>query len=370
MGSAHCTPSALPSNTSLTHSLCSPGPAQLYGVHPDQLPTTLRAELLNALAVHPTPAQVGRRRALLSAGWSALLLTGQLSLPRYKHHAVARAHSAVGTSRTLALPRVYPSPSLPPSQAAIRSGCVHLTLTALIDAEERQRLLAPGAAATVLTRLLLLVERLPARRAALQLGQGSGGSAALLATPARGSDGPAALLSLQLGNSGASPLPPVLEVQPPLATTVSACRGFFRMRCPRGLLWGADGLMALCRRAGTGHVPLSLTLAGQQWGKQPPPGAAADEGEEDLAASDDEELSHGEEAADAAAEAADAGVEAADAAAECDPEELVDVDAWVPFQPPPAEEQQSDMPIWQAGWGLYEFELARGELLRQVVPPG
>lgn len=31
---------------------------QLYGVHPDQLPPVLRAELLSALGMPPTPAQV------------------------------------------------------------------------------------------------------------------------------------------------------------------------------------------------------------------------------------------------------------------------------------------------------------------------
>lgn len=35
-----------------------PNPVQLYGVHPDQLPPVLRAELLSALGMPPTPAQV------------------------------------------------------------------------------------------------------------------------------------------------------------------------------------------------------------------------------------------------------------------------------------------------------------------------
>lgn len=220
---------------------------------------------------------------------------------------------------------------------------MHLTLTALIDAEERRRLLAPGAAATVLARLLPLVQQLPARRAALQLGQGSSGSAALLAAPHGG--GPAALLSLQPGQGSTNGVPPALDMQPPLATTVSACRGFFSLRCPRGLLWGADGLTALCRRAGTGHVPLSLALAGKQAAPQSPRGTSPDPEEDGWDSSDGE---------------------TSDDEAEYNPQELVQVDAWVPFQPPLAEERGAagpggDTPLWQAGWGLYEFELARGE---------
>ncbi|PRW57874.1 squamosa promoter binding [Chlorella sorokiniana] len=270
---------------------------KLYGVHPDQLPANLRAELLGALTLPLTPAQ-----------------------------------------------------------AAIRAGCVHLTLTALIDDEERRRLLAPGAAATVLARLLPLVQRLPAQRAALQLGQDGAGSAALLAAPRSG--GPAALLSLQLGGEGsgsASLLPPALQLQPPLATTVSACRGFFRLCCPHGLLWGAGGLMALCRRAGTGHVPLSLALAGKLAPQPPQQGATEEEQGEETVPASDEELTSDEEAETAAE-------------AECDPHELLEVDAWVPFQPPLVEERGSDTPLWQAGWGLYEFELARGTLVGPAVP--
>lgn len=223
---------------------------------------------------------------------------------------------------------------------------MHLTLTTLIDAEERRRLLAPGAAATVLARLLPLVQRLPAQHAALQLGQGGGSSAAMLAAP-RSGGGPAALLSLQLGEGNASCVPPALAVQSPLATTVSACRGFFRLRCPRGLLWGAGGLMAVCRRAGTGHVPLSLALDGTAAEQLPPPGAGAEEceeAEEAWPASEDDDSD--------------------DEAAERDPNELVDLEAWVPFAGERGGAASSDTPLWQAGWGLYEFEVARGESQR------
>ena len=232
----------------------------------------------------------------------------------------------------------------------IRAGCVHLTLTALVDAEERQRLLAPGGAATVLARLLPLVQRLPGRRAALQLGSSGPGKAALLAAPA---GGPAALLSLVLGEGDAGLAPPEPSLQPPLATTVSACGGFFRLRCPRGLLWGAGGLAALCRRAGSGHVPLALVLAGTAAGEGGGGGGGSSDEEEGGLPSGSEE----DEQPELSEEEGEEG-------APQDPHELVELDAWVPFgAPPPAPDgaARRDAPVWQAGWGLYEFELSRGE---------
>lgn len=255
-------------------------PPQLYGASPEDLPSRLRADLLASLALPNTAAQ-----------------------------------------------------------AALRAGCVHLTLTALVSAEERQRLAAPGTAASALAALLPLVQRLPGRRAALQL---DGGGTALLAQPSHGR--PALLFSLPVCEAK---LPPAVAALSPAAATVSSACGLFRLRCTAALVSGTGGLVLHCRSNGV-HAPVSLQRVGA--------GAAVLE----------------EPACDSGCHTSDAGSDSGSEASwsqyeeeeeECLREgDEVEVEAWVPAAA--AASQASAAPrggaCWQPGWGLYEFEVARG----------
>jgi hypothetical protein len=306
-----------------------PGPRpppspQLYGARPEQLPPQLRSELLTALCLPGTAVQ-----------------------------------------------------------ATLRAGCVHLTLTALLSAEERAALEQPGAAASALARLLPLASQLPARRILAQVGTSS---AAFLAAPRDGR--PAALFSVPLGGATGSTLPHLVPVSP-IATTVSAAGGRFRLRCPRALLLGGGGASLHCRVGGR-HVAVALTLVGAA--PHEPPDDDSDSAEEhalngSVAASMD--TGGGSVAADTQQLATNGGgaaltagslpeqavaslglpdhggnnsddFEGAEEAADLD--EVVEVDVFV-AGPMPADVGAEPAPsFWQAGWGLYEFEACRGGL--------
>lgn len=222
-------------------------------------------------------------------------------------------------------------------EAAIRAGCVHLTLDALASPEERQRLAAPGAAAAVAARLAQLLQALPGPgKLVVQLdGVGGGASAALLAL--QGGGRPALLLSLQ---AAADQLPPPVELAAgaPCATTVSAAGGRFRLRCPRGLLSGGAGLGLHCR-AGGRHLAVGLSL-----GTAAPAPPSSDAGSETGSTSGEEEGACWEESVEEAEEVQEAGA--------------VEAVAWVPAA---ALADGGGGNGGQAGWGLYELEVARGE---------
>lgn len=256
------------------------------------------------------------------------------------------------------------------AQASIRSGCVHITVDALLSGEEARRLGGPEAAAVVAARLAPLAARLPGPgRLVVQVG---GSSAALLAkqTGAR----PGLLLSLPVVTGGAaSVLPPAVQLAAgsPAATTVSAAGGRFRLRCPRALLSGA-GLQLHCRSGGR-HVTVSLTRVGAQL-PQPP---ACHEEEEDVtedgeeadgalsggAASDDEttgDASSGDEGDEVSAAQEQVGAHGGGWA-------VVEAEAWVPAAAP-RDGVDDACDSWQAGWGLYELEISQGALLSEAVP--
>lgn len=217
----------------------------------------------------------------------------------------------------------------------MRSGCVHLTLGALVSRQEREHLGEAGAAAAVLARLLPLARSLDSGRVFLQTADGSG---ALLVQPSGGR--PALLLSLPVGGAVAPQAP---ALAPPVATTVSAARGTFRLRCPAALLRGDGGLVLHCRRSGGGHVAVSLARLGA-----PPPEPPAD----------DASLSGSDEGQDSEEEAEEEeGMHQPE-----DGQAWVETEAWVPAAtPPPASDAATGgADHWQAGWGLYEFEVARG----------
>lgn len=194
---------------------------------------------------------------------------------------------------------------------------MHLTLAVLSIAEEARRLKAPGAAAAAAARLVPLVRSLPSRRLALQV---EGGSAALLAQPT--GNGPAVLLSIPVD---AGELPPAVSLLQPLARVASTAGGHFHLRCPAALLHGGSGLALHCRHSDA-HVAVSLTPAGAAPVEPPADG---------IEQSDEEDVEE----------------EQAEQAAAGDPDELVDVEAWVPAA------------AGEHFWGvLYEFEVARGEL--------
>ncbi|KAL4457261.1 hypothetical protein ABPG75_012126 [Micractinium tetrahymenae] len=237
-------------------------------------------------------------------------------------------------------------------EASIRAGCVHLTLNALVSPEERQRLAAPGAAAAVAARLTPLLEALPGPgRLAVQLGGASGGaSAALLAR--QGGGWPALLLGLR---ATADVLPPCIELAAgaPQATTVSAAGGRFRLLCPRALLSGGASLGLHCRSGGR-HMGVGLSLAGAE-APAPPGSDAGSHGTSD----EEEAFSGSEEEAEALGEEEEEEEEA-----------IVEAVAWVPAAAPPggSDGGSGSGGNWQAGWGLYELEIARGTLLGTALP--
>lgn len=255
-------------------------------------------------------------------------------------------------------------------QATMRSGCVHLTLTALLSGEERWQLEAPGGAAAALARLLPLARQLPCSRMVAQVGASS---AALLAQPAGA--GPAVLLSLPLAPGS---LPTGVALATPLATTVSAAAGRFPLRCSHALLAGAGAgappLVLHCRRGGL-HLAVSLAAPGAEVplpaaaGGWPPlgeeqagdGGMEADGGEDGAATggtTEDPDTEEDEDEVLALAEEEDAGMAAAAAA---EPAALVEAEAWVPAAAPQGGEGPPASSFWQPGWGLYEFEMSQGE---------
>ncbi|EFN55613.1 hypothetical protein CHLNCDRAFT_133755 [Chlorella variabilis] len=291
---------------------------RLYGVRPEQLPAQLRGDLMTALALPNTVVQ-----------------------------------------------------------ATMRSGCVHLTLTALLSGEERWQLEAPGGAAAALARLLPLARQLPCSRMVAQVGASS---AALLAQPAGA--GPAVLLSLPLAPGS---LPTGVALATPLATTVSAAAGRFPLRCSHALLAGAGAgappLVLHCRRGGL-HLAVSLAAPGAEVplpaaaGGWPPlgeeqagdGGMEADGGEDGAATggtTEDPDTEEDEDEVLALAEEEDAGMAAAAAA---EPAALVEAEAWVPAAAPQGGEGPPASSFWQPGWGLYEFEMSQGALVGEAAP--
>jgi hypothetical protein len=273
--------------------------------------------------------------------------------------------------------------ALPPTavQASMRAGCVHLTLTALLSAEERARLAQPGAAAAVLSRLLPLVQQLPSGRVVAQLGATS---AALLAQPGGGR--PAVLLSIPLGCGEGGTALPVLLPACPLATTVSAAAGCFRLRCARSLLNGGTAAAPLglhCRREGR-HLLVSLAVADAAH-PAPPDGERQHEEEVEEEEQDARSNGHHQPGEDEAAANCVAGIngalqqqhlhspadsmqedgleeEEAEEEEAADPSALVEALAFVSEAAGDGVAADADA-AWQPGWGLYEFEVSQGELL-------
>ncbi|KAI3425692.1 hypothetical protein D9Q98_007669 [Chlorella vulgaris] len=300
---------------------------KLYGVRPEQLPPQLRADLLGALALPPTAVQ-----------------------------------------------------------ASMRAGCVHLTLTALLSAEERARLALPGAAAAVLSRLLPLVQQLPSGRVVAQLGSTS---AALLAQPGGGR--PAVLLSIPLGCGEGGTALPVLLPACPLATTVSAAAGCFRLRCARSLLNGGTAAAPLglhCRREGR-HLLVSLAVADAAH-PAPPDGERQHEEEVEEEEQDARSNGHHQPGEDEAAANCVAGIngalqqqhlhspadsmqedgleeEEAEEEEAADPSALVEALAFVSEAAGDGVAADADA-AWQPGWGLYEFEVSQGALVGEALP--
>lgn len=200
----------------------------------------------------------------------------------------------------------------------LRSGCVHLTITALVSADEAARLSAPGAAAAAAARLLPLAHALPSGRLALQV---QGCSAALLAAPRDGR--PAMLLSLPAVEAA---LPPAVDLLQPLASTVSASGGRFWLSCPPELLRGDGGLELHCRHGGV-HAAVCLAPVGVAAPEPPADGAEdalSDSGSESEV---EDELAAGDSPLGALA----------------------------------VEARVSAAAGGQHSWGLFEFEVARGE---------
>lgn len=228
----------------------------------------------------------------------------------------------------------------------------------------------PGYAAAALARLLPLASQLPARRILAQVGTSS---AALLAVPQDGR--PAALLSLD-GAVGAG-LPRLVPVSP-IATTVSAAGGRFRLSCPRALLLGGGGASLHCRVGGR-HAAVALLLEGA---------APLEPPDEDMSAGLEGGFDSAEEhpwngcaaAVNAPLRAAggdlqphqadeghgspgDGGSDSSDfegPAEGSDLEEMVEVVAVVTGAEQSDAGAQPAPGCWQSGWGLYEFEACQG----------
>lgn len=234
-----------------------------------------------------------------------------------------------------------------PSATAVRAGCVHLTLSALASRREAAGCNGPAAAAQALARLPpSLLQGVP--RAVLQVGTSS---AALLV----GSNGsrPAVLVCLGLDSTGSELLPSV-QLLSPQATTVSAAAGAFQLRCSPALLLGdgapggGSALALHCRRQGS-HLAVGLSLARTD-AQQGYTCSASDSSS--LASCDGSEADDTEDLL--ALEGEDVEVEAWVAEAQWQQQLGDSVGAQ-------GSDSNGAATGWQAGWGLYEFEVCRGE---------
>jgi hypothetical protein len=113
---------------------CLPAVLQIFGVNPDNLPPSLRAELLSALQ--------GER----AGGWveshphachkPAILLSNA------RHHALCACLPANTVSAHAAAPAPASLSAVSPTvlEGAIRCGCTHLIVDVLLSREERKQL--------------------------------------------------------------------------------------------------------------------------------------------------------------------------------------------------------------------------------------
>lgn len=296
--------------------------------------------------------------------FSACLLNALVSYPSACPCALLPVQ-VYGASPEQLLPDVHSSflhslhlPAHSLSQVAVRAGCVHLTLTALASQQERARLAVLGASAQALAQLPGLALQYP--RVVLQAGTDS------LAMVLRGAGSqPPVLLSLQLDNADGALLPAV-QLCSPLATTVASAKGCFRLWCCLALLCDSSGSAPLSLHARCRGVHVSVSLAPVEAHD----GAAADEGS--LPPTDCQGC--GCSAGEDEWEAEEGGGEGGQLAGGADGSQEMEVEAWVPAAAGECESesesgQEEDGGIssdcgsgsWQRGWGLYEFEVSRGE---------
>ena len=249
---------------------------------------------------------------------------------------------------------------------AVRSGCTHLTTTALLTAEEAAALARPAGSAGALARLLRAWQgagaggqpwRLPGELPLLRVvAQADSSSAALLLQPleaaAEGGGALAtppggAVCAVSLGGAaGERQRRLALALAGPAATTVGAAAGTFRLQCADWqelVVGGGAGVRRVlhCRSRGR-HLAVSLL--------QPADSelSSCDEASADLLSVPEGDCSGSEGGSQSEAEAAEearwaAALQAGGAA-----------EAWVP-----AAERR---------WGLFEFELAAGAPGDELVP--